>query len=123
MGDSLIGAAANLSFKPPCGRSPFRPGHAICFAQTAPPVWRARDAAMTNDLSIFQKGLILVLIPLVCQALFLGVLAKIRIDQADAQQWTVHTHRVLADADHLSALLAESQNALRGFLITANPSY
>jgi len=74
-----------------------------------------------NQPSIYVKGLILVVIPLVSQVLFLGTLVKIRLDQADAQKWAFHATRVLAEADALSALFAETHSALRGYLITEDP--
>jgi signal transduction histidine kinase len=76
---------------------------------------------VTHQLSIFQKGLILVAIPLLSQGVFLGTLVKIRLDQADAQAWALHATRVLAEADALSALFAETHSALRGYLLTEDP--
>jgi signal transduction histidine kinase len=75
---------------------------------------------MTNRLSIYVKGFVLVAIPLFSQAVFLATLVKIRNDQADAQRWALHATDVLAKADALSALLAETHSALRGFLITGD---
>src|SRR4051794_2913471 len=75
-----------------------------------------------NHPSIYSKGLVLVIIPFLSQAVFLATLVKIRIDQADTQRWVLHATRVLAEADDLSALFAETHSALRGFLITEDPS-
>ncbi len=74
-----------------------------------------------NQPSIYVKGLILVVIPLVSQVLFLGTLVKIRLDQAETQKWAMHATHVLAETDALSALFAETYSALRGYLITEDP--
>jgi signal transduction histidine kinase len=76
---------------------------------------------MESRLSIFQKGLILVLIPLLTQGMFLGVLFKIRRDQAEAQGLALHAHEVIAETDSVFGTLAETHSALRGYLITDNP--
>ncbi len=78
---------------------------------------------MTGPWSIYTKGLILSAIPLLSQAVFLATLVKIRSDQAEAQKWALHAMRVLAEADDLTALFAETRSALRGYLITADPGF
>ncbi len=74
-------------------------------------------------MSIFQKGVLLVGIPLLTQAVFLGSLIKIRLDQAEAQQSVLHTSQVITESEHLYGLLAETNSALRGYLITADTSF
>jgi signal transduction histidine kinase len=71
--------------------------------------------------SIYVKGFVLAIIPLLSQTLFLSTLVTIRNDQAYAQDWAMHASRVLAEADALSALAAETHSALYGFLVTEDP--
>src|SRR5262249_16709421 len=78
--------------------------------------------SIMNQPSIYVKGLILVVIPLICQAIFLAALVKIRLDQAHALERRLNGEDVLTEASDLSALVAEAHSALRGYLITADPA-
>ena len=73
---------------------------------------------MNANLSVFKKGLLLVSIPLLSQLLLLGILAMIRTDQAEAQKWAIHTKDVIAQAEAVHRLAAESQSSVRGFILT-----
>jgi CHASE3 domain sensor protein len=78
---------------------------------------------MDENLSIFKKSLLLVGIPLLAQALFLGVLAKIRSDQADAQRWAIHTKDVMARAEGAYRLAVEANSDLRAYAVSADVDF
>ncbi len=78
---------------------------------------------MDQNLSIFKKGVLLVAIPLLSQVLFLGLLAKIRADQADAQRWAIHTKDVMARADDAYRLAVEANSDLRAYAVSGNPDF
>ena len=78
---------------------------------------------MMSTSTIFQKGLILVGIPLVSQAMFLITFIKMRSDQAEAQQLALHTGRVIRETEKLYVRLSEAHSALRGYAITADPRF
>jgi signal transduction histidine kinase len=76
---------------------------------------------MDKRLTMFAKGLILVLIPLITQVMFLAILVKIRTDQSEAQELVLHANQVIAEADSFSASLAEMNSSVRGLVITDSP--
>ena len=51
---------------------------------------------MHPRLTILQKGLILIAVPLLFQVAFIALLAKLRTDGASAVDWTIHTKDVIA---------------------------
>ncbi len=77
---------------------------------------------MNGNLSIFRKGVILVVIPLVAQFLFVAVLLFVRRDQESAQQWALHTKQVIAQAEATHRIIIEAQTHMRGFILIGNPS-
>ncbi|MBL8795584.1 MAG: CHASE3 domain-containing protein [Planctomycetia bacterium] len=78
---------------------------------------------MAYRLSIFQKGLLLVAIPLLAQLLFLGVLVKTNADQLAAQRLAMHTKDVIVKAETLARLLVQCHAATRGFVLTTDPAF
>jgi signal transduction histidine kinase len=78
---------------------------------------------MDENLSIFKKGLLLIGIPLLAQVLFLGVLAKIRSDQADAQRWAIHTKDVMARAEGAYRLAVEANSDLRAYAVSGDVDF
>jgi signal transduction histidine kinase len=78
---------------------------------------------MNENLSIFKKGLLLIGIPLLAQMLFLGVLLKIRADQAEAQRWAIHTKDVMSRAEGAFRLVEEANSDLRAFAVSGDPEF
>ncbi|HKI37082.1 MAG TPA: ATP-binding protein [Gemmataceae bacterium] len=78
---------------------------------------------MDENLSIFKKGLLLVGIPLLTQFLFLGMLVKIRGDQAEAQRWAIHSKDVMARAEGAFRLVIEANGDLRAFAVSGDPKF
>jgi signal transduction histidine kinase len=78
---------------------------------------------MGKNLTIFQKGLLLSTVPLLVQLAFLGVLHKLQSDLIAAEDLAVHTKDVIAQAEGTYRRMVEAQNAVRGFVLTAQPVF
>ncbi|MEI9893851.1 MAG: CHASE3 domain-containing protein, partial [Chthoniobacter sp.] len=74
-------------------------------------------------VTILRKGLLVIALPLVYQALFIGLLLKRQSDLSEAQHWAMHTKNVLAKTEHVFRLLVSSQSNLRGLLLTGNRAF
>ena len=74
-------------------------------------------------VTILRKGLLVIALPLVYQALFIGLLLKRQSDQADAQHWAMHTKDVIEKTEHAFRLLVSAQSNLRGLLLTGNAAF
>jgi signal transduction histidine kinase len=72
---------------------------------------------MGANLSIVKKGLLLVAIPLLAQLLFLGILIKMRSDQAEAQRWAIHSQNVLSRTEHIYRSAIEAHSATLAFVL------
>jgi signal transduction histidine kinase len=73
--------------------------------------------------SIFKKGLLLIVAPLVFQGIFLGVLLQNERDSAVAERWALHTRLVIGQAGTTLRVLLEESNRMRGLVITGNPLF
>jgi signal transduction histidine kinase len=82
-----------------------------------------RRQPMISRLTIFQKGLLLVAVPLLAQLALLGVLAKLQYDAAHAEHWAMHTKDVIAQAEQTFRRLLEAQTGVRGLVLTGNPEF
>ena len=51
---------------------------------------------MKSQFTIVNKGLLLIALPLVVQAVFIGILLRTHADLDNAQRWAVHTKEVIA---------------------------
>jgi len=74
-------------------------------------------------VTILRKGLFVIALPLVYQALFIVLLLKRQSDQTDAQRWAMHTKDVIEKTEHVFRLLVATQSELRGFLLTGKDSF
>ncbi|MDQ3625239.1 MAG: CHASE3 domain-containing protein, partial [Verrucomicrobiota bacterium] len=70
-----------------------------------------------NRFTILHKGLLVIGIPLLYQALFIGLLLKRQHEHNEAQHGATHTKVVLLQIDRVYRLLIESQSNLRGYLL------
>jgi signal transduction histidine kinase len=73
---------------------------------------------MSTNLTIFQKGLILLAIPLLFQLIFFGVLLKMEWEQEDVERMAVHTKKVIAQAETAYRYLLEASSHVRRLVIT-----
>jgi signal transduction histidine kinase len=68
---------------------------------------------MYAKLTILQKGLLLFSIPLLLQAIFVGILVKIQSEVVEAQRWAVHTKEVIAKVEETYRRLLEGFSGIR----------
>lgn len=74
-------------------------------------------------ITILRKGLFVLALPLVYQALFIALLYKRQADIASAQQWAMHTKDVIEKTDRVFQLLLSSQSELRGYVLTGDRDF
>jgi signal transduction histidine kinase len=74
-------------------------------------------------VTIHRKGLMVLALPLLYQAVFIGLLLKRQHDVNDAQFWAIHTKKVMETTDHLFLLLVTQHSNLRAYILTSNPVF
>src|ERR1700722_11023435 len=74
-------------------------------------------------VTILRKGLMVLALPLLYQAVFIGLLLKRQHDLNDAQFWAIHTKNVIETTDHLFLLLVTQHSNLRAYILTSNPVF
>jgi signal transduction histidine kinase len=77
---------------------------------------------MQKSLTILKRGLLLVSIPLLAQAFFVGMLIRAQAENAAAQRWAVHTKNVIAKSEETYRRLLESYAAMRNRIVGADTS-
>lgn len=75
---------------------------------------------MKHRITILEKGLLLIALPLIYQALFLGILLKRLHSHNDAQRLAVLTKDVLVHVDRVYRDVIEAQTAVRGYFLTSD---
>ena len=78
-------------------------------------------AYMFRPLTIFEKGILIVSIPLLAQAVFIGILISSQSEDAAAQRWAVHTKEVIAKIEETYRLLLEGYAGVRNLIDPAEP--
>jgi PAS domain S-box-containing protein len=73
-------------------------------------------------MTVFQKGVVLVAVPLAAQAVFVAALAWFQKRYAEAQHWSLHTKQVLDSGRRIEGRVVEAQANARGFVLTDNPA-
>ncbi|MDR3404384.1 MAG: CHASE3 domain-containing protein [Chthoniobacter sp.] len=74
-------------------------------------------------VTILRKGLLVIALPLVYQALFIGLLLKRQSDLNEAQGWAMHTKDVIEKTEYIFRLLVSTQSDLRGYLLTGKDTF
>jgi signal transduction histidine kinase len=77
---------------------------------------------MHTQLTIFKKGLALIAVPLLVQAVFIAVLVRAQSDRDLAQDWAVHTKDVIARVEELHRSLVEAYAGIRGLVFSVAPA-
>ena len=77
---------------------------------------------MHTQFTIFKKGLTLIAVPLLVQAVFIAVLVKAQADHDRAQDWAVHTKDVIAKVEELHRSLVESYSRVRSLVFSVAPA-
>ena len=78
---------------------------------------------MTTRLTILIKGLILIAVPLIFQLAFIALVAKMRNEGAQAEERTIHSKDVIAQAQTCRVRLLSAHGAIQGFILTRDPSF
>lgn len=78
---------------------------------------------MGANLTLFQKGLALVAIPLLFQLLFLGLYLKMRADSDAAQESAALSRQVNTEAEEVFRLLTDAQNSMRGYVLSEDATF
>jgi PAS domain S-box-containing protein len=73
--------------------------------------------------TIFQKGVILVAVPLLAQGVFVGMVAWFQGRYSAAQYWSLHTKEVLERGLRVEAGVVEAQSEVRGYVLTGDRSF
>jgi signal transduction histidine kinase len=73
---------------------------------------------MNTQFTIFKKGLTLIAVPLLVQAVFIAVLVRAQADQGRAQERVVHTKDVIARVEELHRSLVEGYAGTRGLVFS-----
>ena len=77
---------------------------------------------MKLQFTIINKGLLLIGLPLVVQAVFLGMLMRTHAELDNAQQWAVHTKEVIAHVEEIYRRLLEGYTFVRILAVSNNPA-
>jgi len=76
-----------------------------------------------ENLSIFQKGLILVTVPLLFQLAFITAAWWARAEAQQVQNRHLHSKEVIVTAERVLRLSAETHSAVRGYVVTADQNF
>ncbi len=76
---------------------------------------------MWDRLTIFQKGLVLIAVPLLFQLGFVALLADMQQSNTDAVEWSMHSKNVLQQSQAVLRSLLELGTGLRGFILSSDP--
>lgn len=75
------------------------------------------------NLSVLQKGLVLVAVPLVFQFAFVLVVVRAQAQHQEAARRAAHTKEVIALANESRTIVTDNFAGVRGSIITRNPSF
>lgn len=75
---------------------------------------------MWTKLSIFQKGLVLIAVPLLFQLAFFALLSDMQRNNARAASWAIHSKEVLTQTQVVLRNLLEMGTGMRGFILAAD---
>lgn len=76
-----------------------------------------------SNLSIFQKGLLLVGVLLTFQLLLLAFLLRLQGQANEADRWALHTKDVMGQTEEAYRLLTEDVSQIRGVVVTGNTTF
>ena len=78
--------------------------------------------AMIRRMTILRKGLILIAVPLLFQLGFIALTARLRVENARAVDWAIHSKEVLALSEACRVGLLSAHGAIQGYILTRDPS-
>jgi signal transduction histidine kinase len=77
---------------------------------------------MYTRLTILNKGLLLIAIPLLLQTVFVVLLVQTQLEAVRAQQWAVHTKEVMARVEDIYRRLLEGYASIRILVVSDDPA-
>ncbi len=75
------------------------------------------------NLTVFQKGLVLIALPLLLQLVFFVAAVRFQRDHEDAERWAAHTKDVIARTHEIHGTVADAHASVRGYVISGDPSF
>lgn len=82
-----------------------------------------RRSPIGRNLTILQKGLILIAVPALFQLVFLAGMFRMQRQSADAQFWALHTQDVITLAERTFRQFIEAHSNARAYVLTQNPVF
>ncbi len=76
---------------------------------------------MFRSLTILQKAILIVSIPVLAQGIFIGILLTSMSEGARAQKWAVHTKEVIARTEESYRLLIGGYAGMRNLIVLEQP--
>jgi signal transduction histidine kinase len=76
---------------------------------------------MFRPLTILQKGILIVSIPVLAQGVFVGILLSSMSEARTAERWAVHTKEVIAKIEETYRLLLGSYAGVPNLIVLQNP--
>src|SRR5579872_1866260 len=84
---------------------------------------RFERPAILSDLSLTEKGVLVVAIPVFALLLAMAAIYQLQRDSTQAAGWVTHTFEVRADIRAVMAQLVNAETATRGYLLTHQNSF
>jgi PAS domain S-box-containing protein len=76
-----------------------------------------------TTVKLVYKGLLMIAIPLILLLTFVGLVVHVKHESESAQAWALHSTEVLSASQPLLAHVAESESAVRGYVITGDDAF
>lgn len=73
-------------------------------------------------MTVAQKGMALVAVPLLFQFAFLLAVVRLQREQTEAEGWAAHTKDVIARGRAIHATVSDAHASVRGYVITRDPA-
>ncbi len=80
-----------------------------------------RLGRMFRPLTILQKAILIVSIPVISQGIFIGILLTSVSQDAEAQKWAIHTKDVIAKTEEAYRLLLGGYVGVRNLIVLEQP--
>ena len=74
-------------------------------------------------LTVFQKGLVLLVLPLLFQLVFFLAVFRYEREYAEAEHWATHTKEVIARAHEIHTTVTDARAGVQGYVITTDPKF
>ena len=72
---------------------------------------------------VAYKGLLMIAIPLILLLIFVGLVVHVKRQSESAQAWALHSTEVIGVSQFLLAQMAETESAVRGYVITGDDTF